>query len=123
MARNTWWLSEKLVESLLLGWTGELRSVPYWIVEGVRHATHGTASSHLVTATHALDRMAPRGLIQRGNEIVSRGIPPSVVENAIKYGKVTEGNTASEVVRTYENVRVVTNPEGTRVITVITTGN
>ena len=38
-------------------------------------------------------------------------------------GKVTEGRTAAEVVRTYENVRVVTNPEGTRVITVITTGN
>ncbi len=72
--------------------------------------------------THALERMAPKGLIQKGTEIVSRGVPTSVVENAIRYGKVSPGNTSAEVVRTYENVKVVTNPEGTRVITVIKTG-
>lgn len=73
--------------------------------------------------THALERMSPVGLIQKGGEIVSRGVPPSVVENAIRFGKVTPGNTAAEVVRTYENVRVITNPEGTKVISVIKTSN
>ena len=72
--------------------------------------------------THALERMSPRGLIQKGTEMVSRGVPPSVVENVIKFGSKSPGNTASEIVHTFENVRVVTNPEATRVITVITTG-
>jgi len=72
---------------------------------------------------HALDRMSPRGLIQVGNEIVSRGVTPSVVENAIKFGTKIPGNTANEIVHIFENVRVVTNPEATRVITVIVTGS
>jgi|688.fasta_scaffold104050_5 hypothetical protein len=71
---------------------------------------------------HALERMAPRGLIQRGTEIVSRGIPPSVVENAIRFGAKTLGNTPQEIVHTFENVRVVTNLDATIVITVITIG-
>jgi hypothetical protein len=71
----------------------------------------------------ALMRMAPSGLIQRGNEIVSRGVPPSAVENAIKFGTRTPGNTAGTVVRTFENVIVVTNQAGNRVITVIKTGH
>lgn len=50
-------------------------------------------------------------------------MPSQVVENAIKFGKMSPGNTAAEVVRTFENVRVVTNPAGTRVITVIKKGN
>jgi hypothetical protein len=59
----------------------------------------------------------------KGATSYSRGIPPSVVENAIKFGKVTPGNTAAEVVRTFENVRVITNPAGTRVISVFKVGN
>jgi RHS repeat-associated protein len=73
--------------------------------------------------THALERMQPVGTIMKGTTSFSRGIPPSVVENAIKFGKVTPGNTAAEVVRTFENVRVITNPQGTRVISVIKIGN
>jgi hypothetical protein len=73
--------------------------------------------------THALERMQPVGTIMKGTGSFSRGIPPSVVENAIKFGKVTPGNTAAEVVRTFENVRVITNPQGTRVISVIKIGN
>jgi RHS repeat-associated protein len=69
--------------------------------------------------THALERMQPVGTILKGNEVYSRGVPPSVVENAIKYGKITPGNTAAEVVRTFENITVVTDIEGKRVITVI----
>jgi len=42
---------------------------------------------------HALERMAPKGLIQKGTEIVSRGVPPSVVENAIKFGAKSTGNS------------------------------
>jgi RHS repeat-associated protein len=70
---------------------------------------------------HALERMAPRGLIQSGNEIVSRGIPTSVVENAIEFG-VKKIGPSSEIIHIFENVRVVTDSEVTRVITVISTG-
>lgn len=71
---------------------------------------------------HAVERMAPHGLIQNGIEIVSRGIPPSVVENAIKFGIKIPGNKPNTIVHIFENVKVVTNSENTRVITVITTG-
>lgn len=73
-------------------------------------------------STHALERMSPRGLIQRGTEIISRGIPPSVVENAIKFGTKITGNTANEIVHVFDNVKVVTNADSSRVITVITAG-
>jgi hypothetical protein len=73
-------------------------------------------------STHALERMSPRGLIQRGTEIISRGVPPSVVENAIKFGTKIPGNTSNEIVHVFENVKVVTNSDKNRVITVITTG-
>ena len=72
---------------------------------------------------HALERMQPVGTIMKGTASFSRGVPPSAVENAIKYGTVTPGNSAAEVVRTFENVRVITNPQGTRVISVIKIGN
>lgn len=73
-------------------------------------------------STHALERMAPRGLIQKGNEVYSRGVPPSVVENAIKFGAKSQGNTANEVVYIFEGVRVVTNADSTRIITVYAKG-
>jgi len=73
--------------------------------------------------THALERMQPVGTILKGEEMVSRGVPTSAVENALKYGKISPGNTSKEVVRTFENVKIVTNPEGTKVITVIKTGH
>jgi hypothetical protein len=68
---------------------------------------------------HALEKMAPRGMIQKGTEIGSRGIPPSVVENAINYGVKSPGNAAGEIVHSFENVIVVTNQAGNRVITAI----
>lgn len=34
-------------------------------------------------------------------------------------GKVSPGHTIKEVIRTFEDVKVITNPAGTRVITVI----
>jgi hypothetical protein len=73
--------------------------------------------------THALERMQPVGTIIKGSEMVSRGVPVSVVENAIKYGTITPGNTAAEVVRTFGNIRVITNPAGTRVFSVIKLGH
>ena len=72
---------------------------------------------------HSLIRMAPYGLIQKGNEICSRGVPPSVVENAIKYGSKMPGNMADTVVHVYENVTVVTNLTYDVVITVINTAH
>jgi len=65
---------------------------------------------------HALEQMAPRGF-------GGRGVPPSVVQNAIDYGSKTVGNTIGTVVSTYENVAVVTNDALNRVITVITKGH
>lgn len=73
-------------------------------------------------SNHALERMSPYGLIQKGKEIVSRGVPPSIVENAIKFGEKFPGNTTDEIIHVFENVRVVTTADGSRVITVITTG-
>jgi len=72
---------------------------------------------------HALERMQPVGTIIRGTEMFSRGIPPSAVHHAIKYGKVTAGNSVTEIVRTFENVRVITNPTGTKVFSVIKLGH
>lgn len=72
--------------------------------------------------THALERMSPRGLIQSGTEIISRGVPTSVVENAIKFGSKTQGNTCREVIHVFENIRVITDLNEKTVITVIKTG-
>jgi RHS repeat-associated protein len=66
---------------------------------------------------HALQRMAPKGLIMKGNYSYSRGIPPSVVENAIAHGVKYPGNEPGTLVNSFENVKVITNTEGTRVIT------
>ena len=82
-----------------------------------------TVINGLEYTTHALERMQPVGTIIKDGAMFSRGVPPSAVENAVRLGKVTPGNSASEVVRTFENVRVITNPEGTRVISVIKIGN
>jgi hypothetical protein len=71
---------------------------------------------------HALERMAPRGLVQSGKDVISRGVPSSVVEHAIQVGSKTLGKTSQEIVYTFENVRVVTNLDSTKVITVITIG-
>ena len=53
--------------------------------------------------------------------IYSRGIPPSVVENAIKFGEKTSQGI-DRVVHTYENITVVTNDAADTVITVIGKG-
>lgn len=66
--------------------------------------------------------MAPYGLIQKGKEMYSRGVPPSVVEHAIKFGVKSPGNTPQEIVHVFENVKVVTNLDATRVVTVIKKG-
>jgi hypothetical protein len=76
----------------------------------------------IVYTVHALERMSPRGLIQSGTEIISRGVPPSVVENAIKFGIKKMGKTPNEIVHVFENVRVVTNFDASLVITVIKVG-
>jgi hypothetical protein len=55
---------------------------------------------------HALDQMQ------------SRGIMPSVVENAIQQGTKSAGNTVGTTVHSFENVKIVTNQAG-EVITVI----
>ncbi len=64
---------------------------------------------------HALERMEPVGF-------GGRGIPPSVVENAIKYGEKTVGKSG-EIIHTYENVTVATNQTSDVVFTVYKTGH
>lgn len=66
---------------------------------------------------HSLERMSPRGIIHSGTDIIGRGVPPSVVENAIKFGVKTTGKTSQEIVHTYENVQVVTNLDATSTLT------
>jgi RHS repeat-associated protein len=73
-------------------------------------------------SAHALERMAPRGLLQAGKVIESRGIPPSVVEHAVQHGVRTAGRDGA-IVHTFENVQVVTNAARNRVVTVMTTGH
>jgi RHS repeat-associated protein len=67
-------------------------------------------------SVHALERMAP---VAEGG----RGVPPSVVENAILYGEVVAGKTADTAVFVFENVQVVMNTLTDTVITVIKTGH
>lgn len=67
---------------------------------------------------HALTRMAPKGLCQEGNLIYSRGIPPSVVKNAITNGAKSPGNEPGTVAHIFDNIFVVTDITGKRIITV-----
>jgi hypothetical protein len=116
-----------LANPLLKGTTNAVNAGSKATETGASHwpaASGGrTVINGIEYTTHALERMQPVGTIMKGTEMVSRGVPISAVENAIKFGTVTSGNTAAEVVRTFENVRVITNPEGTRVISVIKLGN
>lgn len=75
---------------------------------------------------HALVRMMPKGLVFKENEFMgtigefaSRGIPPSVVENAIQYGEQTIGKQPGTIMHTYDNIKVVTDILTKRVITVM----
>lgn len=54
-----------------------------------------------------------------------RGVPPSAVEEAIKNGKTAPGNKPGSTTSTdgKNGVKVVTDAESGRVITVITVGN
>lgn len=86
-------------------------------------ASAGPAVINGITyTTHALEAMSPRGLIQRGREIVSMGVPPSVVENAVEFGRKLPGSATGTVRHVFDNVVVVTNEAASRVITVWTTG-
>ena len=83
-------------------------------------AVNGSATVNGIKYTkHALLRMQPVGTVFEGGRFGSRGITPTVVEDVIKHGSVIPGNTAGTVVRIHGNVKVVTNTQGTRVITVI----
>jgi RHS repeat-associated protein len=65
---------------------------------------------------HALERMMPVGF-------GGRGIPPSVVENAIKFGSTTLGNVPGTLMHIYENVIVITDLTNQVIITVIKIGH
>jgi hypothetical protein len=65
---------------------------------------------------HALERMMPVGL-------GGRGIPPSVVQNAIEYGDRSYGDFPNVVKIVYANVTVIYNTLTNTVITVIKTGH
>ena len=68
--------------------------------------------------------MAPEGnkfIDESGKIINGRGIPPSVVENAIKVGAKAE-SYGKTIVHIFQNVKVVTDEFSQFVITVIKTG-
>lgn len=70
----------------------------------------------IVYSQHALEQMEPIGF-------GGRGVPPSAVENAIRFGARSPGRTPGTTVFTYENVQVVYNETANVVITVIKTGH
>lgn len=68
---------------------------------------------------HALERMMPKGLsFDKLGNLASRGIPPSVVENAIRWGQRLPGNQPNTLKFVYDNVVVITNQAANVVITV-----
>ena len=70
--------------------------------------------------THALERMMPKGfLFDQIGHFASRGIPPSVVQNAIQFGVRLPGNKPGTVRFIYEGIVVITNEVGNVVITVM----
>ncbi len=86
-------------------------------------ASGGEATINGITYTiHALERMQPVGTIIKNGALFSRGVPVSVVENAIANGVKTPGKYGG-LVHTFENVRVVTNGVASRVWTVIKLGH
>jgi RHS repeat-associated protein len=119
-----------------IGCAGGLAVLGSWVVAAPYLAAGGTAGATLWPSPeagrrvingieytyHALVRMAPVGLIQRGTEIASRGVPPSVVEPAVKFGARTPGSEPGTIVHSFENVTVVTANAGRVVLTVIKTG-
>ena len=64
---------------------------------------------------HAIMRMEPVGF-------GGRGVPPSVVQNAIDFGSKVVGKSG-EIIHTFENVAVVTDDLLNTIITVIKTGH
>ena len=74
---------------------------------------------------HALGRMMPNGMQWvdgAGKVIEGRGVPPSVVQNAIQFGTQSPGKFDS-IIHTYENVRVYTDVVTDAVRTIIKLGN
>ena len=59
---------------------------------------------------HALGRMMPEGMQwidTAGKTTEGRGVPPTVVQNAIQYGSQAS-SYGNSIIHTYENVRVIT---------------
>lgn len=120
-----------------IGCAGGLAVLGAWVVAAPYVVAGGTAGVTLWPSPeagrqvingiqytyHALVRMAPSGLIQQGREIVSRGVPPSVVEHVIRYGSKSPGNEPGTTVHTFENVTVITMNAGRLVRSVIKTGH
>ncbi len=74
---------------------------------------------------HALARMMPEGMSwvdKAGNIIQGRGVPPSVVQNAMNVGTKAPSYD-SAVTHTFENIKVISNTAGNIIRSVIKTGN
>jgi len=96
-----WWGTAQVVGAA--GTTATLWPAPWnnqQVINGIRYTIH------------ALERMMPKGL-------GGRGIPPSVVENALRFGKVGPGRDPETLAIIFENVRVITNLTKDVVITVM----
>jgi hypothetical protein len=78
---------------------------------------------NLLYKQHAIERMAPNGLIQQGNNIYSRGVPTIVVEHAVNHGIKNPGQYANTVEHVFENVTVITDGAHKIVHTVIKKGH
>ena len=86
-------------------------------------ASAGEASINGIKyGVHALERMQPVGTIMKDGVSFARGVPPSVVEHAIKYGAQAPAKYG-RIQYTFENVRVIGNAAGDYVWTVIKMGH
>jgi hypothetical protein len=72
-------------------------------------------------ADHVLARMAPKGyeyIDAAGRTVEGRGIPTTVVENAMQFGKKIVQEGGEKIMHAYDDVRVITNKTLDRVVTV-----
>ncbi len=104
-------------ELLYIGTSGMLPTYSMISGDGGQGGDSERVTINGITYTkHALERMKPSGF-------GGRGVPPSAVENAIRFGEVHLGREPGTLVFIYENVTVVTNEAGNLVITVVKTGH
>jgi RHS repeat-associated protein len=110
----------RVCATLLLGPAADQASKALQAQPGTSYWPSGQEGRQVINgvtySVHALRRMEPDGF-------GGRGVPPSVVENALRFGLQEPSDEAGWVWYVYENVRVLATTTGEFVRTVIKTGH